>query len=213
MLVILNKAFGNAHSNVAAARLNLEEVQQRPVRWPVGTRCSGLRKKTAVLCSWSGPWRLRSSCCFKKSRTKMGYPLVMVTTPSFSTKWRLIGTTIKILAIQNGPRATLWPGSQRLLRLRSNTSRDLLGTSNPNFSYLSMQHTIDSMQCNVIPDHKLNALTEFVSPDLIFKTLKIYEEREGSGSGWFSLLNFYIACWPTIQFWFLQCYPKLFFFV
>ena len=103
----------------------------------------------------------------------------------------------KILAIQNG-QGNLVTGQSAVASVAEQYFKDLLGTSNPNFSYNDMQHTIDSMRCNVIPNHKLSALTEFVSPDLIFKTLKSMKKGKAPGLDGFTA-EFYIACWPIIQ--------------
>ena len=166
-MVALNKAFGNAHSNVTAARLNLEEVQQRLSATQLDPALR-LEEKTAVF-SLEQALKIEEQLLLQKSRTKW-LSLGDGNNSFFFNQVKANWHHNKILAIQND-QGVVVTGQPAVASVAEHYFKDLLGTSNSNSSYMSMHHTIDSMHCNVIPDHKLNALTDFVSPDLIFKTL------------------------------------------
>ena len=194
-LIELNTNFGNIHSNVSAAR-DLVTAAQIQISSDRMNSDLLLAEKTAAQ-NLEKALLLEEQLLLQKSRTKW-LSLGDGNNSFFFKQVKANWNYNKILAIQNEGGDLVF-GQPAVASVAERYFKDSLGTSYSNISYDLMHQKIDNMQCNFIPDHKLSALTEFVSPEIIFKTIKSMKKGKSPGPDGFNV-EFYIHCWPTIQY-------------
>ena len=194
-LIDLNRKSGNVHTNVQLARTAVENAQRDLADNRLNLDLI-TAEKGAVL-HLEQVLNLEEQLLLQKSRTKW-LSLGDANNSFFFNQVKANWHHNKILVINDNLGQQV-SGQSEVSLVAERFFKETLGTSNPYFPYDLMQQNIDAMHCNYIPTHKLAALTDFISPDLIFKTLSSLKKGKSPGPDGFTV-EFFLHCWPIVQY-------------
>ena len=193
-LIALNKTVGNAHSNVDTARALVAAAQICLA--DDRSNQESLEEERLAVARLEQALNVEEQMLLQKSRTKW-LSLGDGNNSFFFNQVKANWHHNKILAIENGQGQLVF-GQPEVAKVAEQFFKETLGTSNSSISFDDMLLTIDNMNCKEIPVHKLSALTDCISPELIFKTLKSMKKGKAPGPDGFTV-EFFLECWPIIH--------------